>query len=125
MSFSNQKFYLPQYKNFYKNIGNVKCHYFNNALIFFNKNGFNHLIRTGNSQRSIFDQRRRLRLIKYCPEILMGRYISVKSRIILKGSKTFYYWSFKAHVDDIYMKLIVRQVDKGPKQFFSIFPIKH
>jgi len=83
------------------------------------------LIRRGRDRRFHVDQYRRLILLKYCQSILGGRYMLVEYRFIKGKSKASRFWAFKAYIDGIYMKLIVRQLEKGSKEFFSIFPIKH
>lgn len=125
MFFRDQKINISKYKVLYRSIGNIQCSHFDNEKIFFNKKGFNHLVRKGKNWRPLIEQNRRLSLLKYCKSIISGEYISVEHRIIKKKNKIIHFWAFKSCIDDIYMKLIIRQTNKGPKQFFGIFPIKH
>jgi hypothetical protein len=115
---------LDKYKTFYKTIRSIRCPYFNNEEVFFNKKGFNHLIRKSGDRRFHKDQKRRLVLLKYCREILRGNYIEVEFRVNQRN-KTGYFWCFKARIESVATKLIVRQIGSGTKHFFDIFPIKH
>jgi hypothetical protein len=116
---------ISTYKILYRSIGSIPCSYFDGERIFFNKAGFNHLIRKGKIIRAAADQNRRLALLKYCKEILGGSYISVESRIVEGKFRIIKFWAFRARINGLSMKLIVRQFEGGAKQFLGIFPIKH
>lgn len=124
MFFPEQKQIINKYKKYYKSIGSIKCSYFDNEEIIFNKIGFNHLIRKGGEFRSFKDQMRRLVLLKYSVEILQGNYVEVEFRSN-KELKNAYFWCFKTRINGKYMKLIIRQIELGRKYFFDIFPVKH
>ena len=121
MGFSNQKPNIFAYKNFYRSIGSVRCLYFNNEQVFFNRKGFNHLLRRGRDERSYFDQINRLNLLKYCKIILSAKHNDVEYRIIRRRNTVAQFWGFKAHFEKSEIKLVVRQIDRREKHFFSIF----
>ena len=114
---------LSEYKKFYKKIGSVGCPYFGGEPVFFNMKGFNHLLRKGKTLRPISDQDSRLPLLIYCKRVLTGHYIRVEYRKS-KGKKQAQFWGFVSCIDGIEMKLVVKQLGKGSKQFLSIFPLR-
>ncbi|MDO8579599.1 MAG: hypothetical protein Q7R72_01875 [bacterium] len=125
MLFSDQKHILLKYKLFYQNIGSIKCPYFDNEPIFFNRKGLNHVMRTGRELREFNARIERLSLLVYCKRILTKNYNDVEYRLMTKGNTSAGFWGFTANIDGVCMKLIVRQIGSGQKHFFSIFPIKH
>ncbi len=110
-----------RYKIYYKNIGKICCPYFNNEPVFFNRKGFNHLLRSGNDFRSFSDQIDRLNLLKYCKHILSAKHNMIECRITKKGKTTAVFWGFKIYFENLEIKLIVRQINKGERHFFSIY----
>lgn len=116
---------LSEYNKIYRDIGSVQCPYFFNESVYFNQKGFNHLLRNKNGVRPSSDQIRRLRLLIYCKEILNSNNFDVECNISKRNGVTTRFWTFKASVANLKMKLIVRQIGIGTKHFYSIFPIKH
>lgn len=120
----NQKREIEKYKKLYESNKGFKCPYFNNEEVIFNKKGFNHLLRKAGRPRPFLDQRRRLMLLKYCNEILSGNYLKVEIRAGKKDNETTF-WCFDSCIADKNIRLIVRQIGRGKKLFFDIFPLKH
>ena len=125
MFLSEQKSTISEYKKLYQSIGNIKCPYFGGERIFFNRKGFNHLLRRGRKSRFFVEQKERLPLLIYCKSILSTDHKNVEHRIVKKFDTSAFFWTFTARFDDVDMKLVIRQIgSNGQKHFFSIFPIK-
>lgn len=121
-------------ENFYKNIGEVGCPYFNEKVAF-NSKGLEHLkFLRKNHARSKEDQYTRLRLVSLAPEVIkLSRTIqgisntknlelwrsNKRTEIVMKPVA---YYEFVAILNDIRVRVIVKQVDNGPKYFWSIIP---
>jgi hypothetical protein len=114
------KEYIKLEKEKYTNLGESDCPMFPNEKIYFTKDGLNHLIRKGKDVRPRYEQMERFALLPY-------------AKIILKNAKeinNFFasnlkdphasFWSFKDKVNSIEIRVIIRQVGKGKKHFFSI-----
>ncbi len=122
MSEIEHKKFVDNAKNEYKNIGYVECPAFDNEKIVFSNSGFNHLIRKGGELRPMSVQVERLTLaIKYAPQILR---VSSKYTTFLKDTNQnnhiAYFWSFISRHEGLNIRIVVRQLENGPKHFFSI-----
>jgi hypothetical protein len=117
---------ISKYKAEYKRIGSIRCAYFDDELIHFNRKGLNHLLRKGKMPRPEQEQLERMRLVRFSGKILAETNPRIEYRIIHQGMPTeAHFWGFKARINEIDLKLIIRQMRAGAKHFFSIFPIKH
>ena len=105
---------------FYGKINEVECPKFNGEKVFFNRIGFNHLIRKNGRRRRKSDRRRRFNLLHYAPNMIADPHIDVAQRV--KGRASF--WMFQREIDSRKIKLIVRQLKGGKKHFYSIFSNK-
>ncbi len=121
-------------EDFYKNIGKVRCPYFDEDVNF-NSRGLDHIkFKEWNKTRPTIDQYMRLRLIKLAPLIikksntLQGiwktqnferRNINSRWERILRG---VIFFEFIAIVKGVRIKIIVKQVEGGEKYFWSIIP---
>lgn len=121
-------------ERFYSSVGSVMCPYFNGAVVF-NAKGMEHLkFKTRDKSRSRQDLYPRLKLLHRVPEVLkLSRTVQgifrtrcfeeqkVNNRWerILKDV-TFY--EFIAVVDDIRIKVVVKEISGGVKHFLSVIP---
>ncbi|HEY4500482.1 MAG TPA: hypothetical protein VJH25_01690 [Candidatus Paceibacterota bacterium] len=122
----NQKQIILKYKTFYQNIKSIRCPYFKNEPVFFNRKGFNHLPRKAGELRSFESLVERLSLLPNCKFILTNsNQTNIEHRITIKGDSTAYFWTFQTIIDGAGIKLVVRQIDGRRKYFFSLFPLKH
>jgi len=103
-------------KNDYYRIGSVPCPAFNYELVYFNRSGWNHIIRKGNKQRDTKDQLRRIRLITEAV-IIIATSNDFNSHSITENKIEF--WSFKKINIERPIIVIIRQ-DKLMKYFFSV-----
>ena len=112
---------LQKYKRIYKGIGAISCPAFNNEKVYFNNNGINHLLRKGSRLRNPKEQFRRLRLLKYCKEIINNPNVKIEKRLVKTETNNIQFWGLKMVVDDKNIVLVLRQKGNGRKHFYSIF----
>lgn len=119
---------------FYNNLGEIKCPYFNDKVSF-NSKGMQHLrFKSWNKTRSIQDQYVRFKLLKYAPEVIKKsntlqeicqkknfERVKINSRWEQKAIGVNYY-GFVAIMDEIRIKIIIKEVVGGEKYFWSIVP---
>ena len=119
----------------YAAIGSVSCPYFNGENVVFNAKGIRHLkFKTDEKARSRDDQYSRLKLLHIAPRVLQlsrtvqgiwhtrqfeprkahGRWERVLKNV------TFY--EFIAVIEQVRVKVIVKQVEDGEKYFWSVIP---
>jgi len=120
---------------FYNDISKIKCPYFQNEKIVFNNKGMKHLkFKSWNKTRSIKDQYMRLKLLKYAPEIIKKSHtlqelcekksferIQINSRWEQRMLGITYY-GFVAIIDEVRIKVIIKETEGGKKYFWSIIP---
>ena len=121
---SHKEFIKKSYEE-YKKIGYIECLAFANEKVYFNKDGFRHLIRKGKDLREIKDQVERLDLLKYAPIILsesktFDEYNKNKPLHSIGKTNNVNFWSFIRIFNGIKVTLIVRQIKNNNKHFFSI-----
>jgi len=118
----NHKLFIKKAKEEYKKIGHVECPAFDNKKVIFNNYGFNHLIRKGQELRPIEIQIERINLTKkYATQILKSSYnYMTYLKDVDKDNHTAYFWSFISKKDGLNIRVVVRQLENGPKHFFSI-----
>lgn len=119
---------------FYNTIGEVRCSYFSEKISF-NAAGFKHLLfKSDKVARPRSDQYARLKLLNLAPQVLLltktvqgiwkkkcFERIRTHSRtdIILKPVS---YYEFIAVLDNVRIKVIVKQIEDGQKFFWSVIP---
>lgn len=124
-------------RDFYQNIGKVKCPYFGEDIQF-NSEGFEHLLfKAWNKTRSVVEQYTRLRLLKLVPSVIQKartlqeyneRKLFVRQKINSrweKRMKTVRYYGFVAIVganNDCRIKIIIKEIEGGAKFFWSLYP---
>lgn len=118
----------------YNSIEKVKCPYFS-EYVAFNSKGIQHLkFKAWNKTRSIKDQYMRLKLLKYAPDIIKKSHtlqeycekrsmerIQINSRWEEQAIVVSYY-GFIAIIDEIRIKIIIKETKGGEKYFWSIIP---
>ena len=70
------------------------------------------------------EQSRRLRLLKYCKEIINNPDVRIEKRLAKTDTVNIQFWGLKAIVNDRNIVLVIRQKGNGRKHFFSIFDQK-
>ena len=120
--------------SFYQTIGEVYCPYFKEKIAF-NAKGLKHLKFKSNRQaRPRKDQYSRLKLIRFAPETLkqshtlqgvwqIRRFEFQKTNNRWEQAvKDVKYYEFIAVMDNIRIKVIIKEVLGGEKHFWSIIP---
>ena len=110
-------------QEFFKRNKKVKCPAFPNEYVIFNSKGLNHLFykcpRSGRNEKEI---KTRVSLLPSTLKIISKMpYPQEESSYISKGTK-YRFWAFEAVVDQKRVKVIVRQIGKGKKHFWSVIP---
>lgn len=114
------KNFIKEAKENYKKIGSVPCPAFGGELVYFNKHGWNHLLRKGRLPRDIEERHKRIRLLKYAPQIIaIVRNLSDNKETIRDNSHANF-WAAHQKVDGLRIRIIIRQRNNGVKHFFSI-----
>ncbi len=136
MKINKNKFEIQKQKaeRFYKNLDFIQCPYFNEKVNF-NAKGLEHLkFKRKNHSRSENDQFIRFRLLHLAPEIIkLSRTVQgISSRktfeIIRSNNRNEHklvnvkYFEFVAVIDNIRVRVVVKQVENSPKYFWSIIP---
>lgn len=104
----------------YNKIKYVESLALNGEKIYFNKYGFNHLIRKQKDLRSKDEQIRRLKLLSLVHRILISSSKIDNYRMNIVDGYPASFWSIKGYVEDKEVKVIIRQLGKGRKHFFSV-----
>ena len=107
-------------RSIYKKIRKAVCPILDGEEIHFNATGFGHLIRKLKI-RSRSEQKRRFRLIPFAKKIILeAKTIEDYRENKIKKSKIIKEWALVSTFGALTIKLIVRQVGKGNKHFYSI-----
>ncbi len=119
----------------YKNIKEVSCGYFPGEKIHFNAKGLEHLkFKNKNHARSQDDQYIRFKLLHLAPEIIkLSRTvqgISSQKGWELKRSNQknenclvqAIFYEFIAVLENVRVRIVIKQVENGPRYFWSIIP---
>src|ERR1700733_2321129 len=119
-------------KEFYSKIGRVWCPALNDHIVF-NKIGFRHLIWKGDKRRAKADQLRRFALLVQVEEIIKNPHAQAipteretidlghrhGEKVQLKSQAQF--WSMQEQRGDILITVVLRQTERRPKHFLSIY----
>jgi len=131
---SNYRKIKENAENFYKKISRLNCPAFNNETVYFNSEGFHHLIYKKKSERSKNDQITKFKLLPIAKEIISisttfqeydeGLVEISRKRFKKKVKETVAvrYWGLVAIIRNKKVKVIVRQIGHGQKHFFSVIP---
>ena len=120
MSNDNWREYIKKACTEYYKIGSILCPAFGNELVYFNKRGFNHLLYKGKDIRSRKEQSVRLNLVSCAVSILQASDRPFRSSTDIIGGYKAYFWAFRGKVGSVWVRIVVRQLGKGRKHFFSV-----
>ncbi len=131
---SNYKKIKENAENFYKKIGRINCPALYNETVYFNSEGFNHLVYKKKAERSKNDQVTKFKLLPIAKEIVSisttfqeydeGLIEITRKRFKKRVKETALvkYWGLVAIIKNKKVKVIMRQVSNGQKHFFSVIP---
>jgi hypothetical protein len=117
------KKFKEQIKIIFKQAGEIPCPAFGGEKIYFNAKGINHLIYKGSRSRR--DEKRiktNIRLLPRAIKLLSLAIFWQEENQYIKDRVTFKFWAFEAVIDNRRIKVIIRQVGKGRKHFWSVIP---
>lgn len=119
---------------FYKALGDVHCPYFK-EMIAFNTKGLDHIkFKDWNRTRLVRDQYLRLKFLHLAPEIIKKTHTLQEFRETKNFERqkinsrwehrmiNVKYYAFIAIMNDIRVKIIIKEIEKGKKCFWSICP---
>lgn len=121
-------------KRIYQKIGKVLSPPLND-YIYFTMKGFNHLIRKARI-RSKREQKDRFRLVPFLEKVIKNpgaiiqyrqedRRVKIKKHSKLIEKKlTIQYWGFAKTIGPKMVKVVIRQIGKGQKHFYSVMSDK-
>jgi hypothetical protein len=122
-------------EEFYDGIGSVACPYFFGETVAFNAKGIRHLkFKSNEKARAREDQYARLKLVHLAPQIIklsrtvQGIWQTRQFEIQKTHSrwervlKDVRFYEFVAVLDNVRVKVIVKEVAGGEKHFWSIIP---
>lgn len=136
MNIDNEKYWEVRRKTerYYKSIGAVYCPYFGEEVKF-DSTGFKHLIyKSWGKKRSLGEQSYRFKLLYLVSEILSKshtlqgyeeRNMFVRQNINSRWEKVLkpvYYYIFIAIIEDIRIKVVVREISGEKMKFHSVYP---
>lgn len=119
------KLYKQQIKKIFEQTKEIKCPAFPGEKVVFNSKGLSHLLYKGATKRSarpIKEIETRIKLLPSAIKVLRVMPLTQEESSYIKEGKINSYWAFEAVVDNRRIKVIVRQVGKGKKHFWSIIP---
>ncbi len=137
MEISEEKFNQRKIEaeSFYKSIGPIKCPYFNGDCVYFNSQGFEHLVfKEWNKTRSQQEQYTRFRLLPLAVSVIKksGTLQEFDERKLFvrrkskdgwnKIMKIVKYYIFVAIVGELRLKVIIKEIEGGQKNFHSVYP---
>jgi len=112
-----------QIKIIFKQTKEISSPAFGGEKISFNAKGINHLIYKGNRSRRDEDRiKTNIRLLPRAIKLLQLSTFWQEENLYIKEGLTFYFWAFEAVVESRRIKVIVRQIGKGHKHFWSVIP---
>mgnify|MGYP001611828178 FL=1 len=111
-------------KLFFEKAGTVECPAFPKEEIIFNSKGCEHLFYKGSRKaRKPKQSKMRISLLPSALIILKKLSLFQEERILSDNKgRTIHYWAFEGVVEERRIKVIVRQVGKGKKHFWSVIP---
>ncbi len=120
MSKEELKEFIKNTREKYKHIRYVECPAFGGEKIYFTKHGFNHLLRKGRIPRSMDEQIRRLKLLRYVVKIIEKNHAFESYRKAEKLNSILHFWSFKKVIAGKTIFVVICQRNDKPKTFLSI-----
>jgi hypothetical protein len=107
-------------KEFYKTIGVIWCPALNDYIVF-NKRGFQHLMRKKGLLRPKTEQIRRFLILPYVKDILEDSKTLPSHSVREDKESRIDLWIFAANIQNLHVKVIIRQTQTGRKHFLSIY----
>ena len=104
----------------YKNIGHIECPALGNEKIYFNKYGWDHLMRKNGKLRPIYQQFRRMRLLPYVISIVSDAKTSASHSVSEEDGCPCHFWAFEEIINLKSVRVVIRKIGNGRTHFFSV-----
>lgn len=112
-------------RRFFKDIKKVNCPTFPKERIVFNSKGLSHLFYKGTKKintRELSQSSVRIALLSRAVKLLRLANYPQEETTFSVDKKKFHYWAFEGVINGKRIKVIIRQVGKGKKHFWSVIP---
>jgi len=113
------KEFLTKAKKDYYMILPINCPVFD-ELVYFNKHGWNHILRKFGAPRLKGERLRRINLLKLAPKIISTSIQINTYRENTINGYSAYFWTLRQVINNIGIRVVIRQLQGGNKHFFSI-----
>ena len=125
---------LENTRSFYEKIGRVRCPALNNEYVHFNSEGFTHLLYKNKTPRTRNEILTKLKLVTRARDIVAKtttyqEYDEALEMLTLKKMKRkstesciVKYWGIVAIHKERRLKVVIRQIGNGQKNFYSVIP---
>lgn len=119
----------------YRSFTPIKCRAIGNQTIYFNSEGFNHLLYKKGKERAKNDQMGRFKHLDFVPKILQltTTYQEYEEKLQdfrverhgkkITETKQVRYWAFVAIMHNKRIKVVIRKIGEGQIIFYSICPL--
>ena len=115
--------YKDQIKKIFDKNKEIFCPAFPKEKIIFNAKGINHLIyKGGRSRRELSRIETNIRLLPSAINVLKVMPLAQEETFYTRKDKKYQFWTFEAVIDNRRIKVIIRQVGRGRKHFWSVIP---
>ncbi len=115
--------YKDQIKKIFDKNKEIFCPAFPKEKIIFNAKGINHLIyKGGRSRRELSRIETNIRLLPSAINVLKVMPLAQEETFYTRKDKKYQFWTFEAVIDNRRIKVIIRQVGRGIKHFWSVIP---
>ena len=101
-------------------IGYIECPAFRSEKVYFNRNGFDHLLRKNGKFRPINEQVRRIQLISKAILVIQTSSQFQSTLLNTENHHPALFWAFSKTMDTVEIRVVVRQLGDGKKHFFSV-----
>lgn len=121
-------------RKLYSSYGSVKCAALDGQSVYFNSEGFNHLLYKNKRERNKKDQFMRLKVLDLAKKIIditttYQEYEEVLQNILVKVMKhkeykslPVKYWGFIAIIENKKLRVVIKQIRGSNLQFWSVAP---
>ncbi len=118
--------FIKKIREKYERIGSMSCPAFSNARIYFNNDGFNHLVSKEGKPRKYSDLMRKLHLFEFVPNIISFNSTCTNykkdARVFAKTKvvSTAEFWELSRRFGKRTVIVVIRRINNGPLHFFSV-----
>jgi hypothetical protein len=112
---------INERKEFYYSIGHIRCKSLYGAQVYFNRYGFNHLLRKNGSIRPINEVIERLSLLEKAVHMIRDLSNINEYKVTGTGKSKAYFWAIIEKFEGLEIKVVIRKVGNGRIHFFSVY----